>query len=159
MRICVVLISMFWLSLICGCAPFPHFVILAPQISGKITNANSPIETATVYFSQRFNEPCHEGAVNATLTDRTGAFKIERITQFRMLYVPMVAPVSAAQYTLCVSALGRTYIGYKDLAFLYQDNADLTLSCEISHPERVSFVDGTEGETICKAMPRTRKGD
>jgi hypothetical protein len=140
--------------LLTGCVPFPHFVTLVPHISGTVTKSGVPQKNVQIYLSKSYRNPCSEKAEPLFITDMNGDFNLEEMTAFRWLYVPMVAPISVTEYTLCAATSDSSFIGYKGLTRRYGDNEDVLLLCDIDHPRLVKFGDGTMTESICETVSK-----
>lgn len=84
-----------------GCAPIPHIVTLAPAISGTLTRDGQPVPDAEIRLARGPDlQPCSVTVATAR-TDPMGQFQLDRVIQLRLIYAPLVAPLSVSEFKLC----------------------------------------------------------
>lgn len=137
------------LILLSGCVPFPHMVTSTPNIEGTITNADAPLANINVYLVPGLKEQCQVDTDSFALTDQNGQFVIEESSRWVLLYVPLVAPMSIAGFTLCVANSDQAIFGHRGFVSLYHDNATVRLKCDIGQPRKIMYPDGVSKEAVC----------
>ncbi len=113
-----------------GCVPFPHTVTLSPALSGVVETAGQPLKDVGVFLaSGPQDRPC-DTVLQAVKTDETGAFTLPRRSQLRILYAPLVAPLTVTEFTVCLSTARGPVVGYRGFAFHSRDNT-FALHCDL----------------------------
>lgn len=126
-----------------GCVPFPHSITLSSEISGK------PVEGASVFLATGpESSPCNN-VIQAVSTASDGSFVIPKRSQLRFLYAPLVAPISVAEFTVCVRSERGTQMGYRGVVRL-SEAGRVTLRCDPSRPLRLRGFDMLPRELICE---------
>lgn len=134
-----------------GCAPFPHYVTIAPKTVGKVTKAGAPAVGAKVYFDWGRSEPCPTNSAESSIVDQGGYFNLDRVTQFRLLYAPLVAPVSVAEYRVCISTPEGNIVGFSGISSLYQDRSSV-LFCNLDHPQLDKLIHRVGPPVYCEIL-------
>ncbi len=116
-----------------GCAPIPHVVTLAPAISGTLTRDGQPVPDAEIRLARGPDlQPCSITVATAR-TDTMGQFQLEPLTQLRLIYAPLVAPLSIAEFKLCATTPDDTLL-YRGTVMLYGAKP-LKLHCALGEGE------------------------
>lgn len=132
-----------------GCVPFTHTVILSPEILGTVEIAGTPAEGVGIFLAGgAASRPC-DTAAKLSETERDGAFAIPQRDEVRLLYAPLVAPISVSVFTVCLSSDRGLVIGYRGITRQDQ-SAKVRLRCDLLRPSPYRGPDGFEGEAVCK---------
>lgn len=134
-----------------ACAPFPHFVTLAPDIHGTLIHDGQPAAGHEIRLARGpDHSPCSI-TLDAVRTDPDGAFKLERKTQFQLLYAPLVAPLSVSEFNVCATTPDTTLLLFRGIVPLYNARP-LKLACTLKElqPGRRPPL---QVEPPCKASP------
>ena len=134
--------------LLAGCVPLPHAVTKVPELSGGVTHSGAPLSGVAILVSRGSREnPCHD-AVEAARTGADGAFRLDRQTEFRWTYAPLVDPISVSAYVVCISNGGATVLGYRGFVF-GGDSPPVILTCDLKKPYLLRGGDGFEDQAVC----------
>lgn len=113
-----------------ACAPIPHVVTLTPDITGTLTLDGLPMAGQEMRLARGPDaDPCSI-AIASTRTGPDGSFKLERQTQFRFLYAPLVAPLSVSPFSVCAMTPDKALLLHSSVVQLYGAQA-LKLSCTL----------------------------
>lgn len=141
-------------SVLCAaCVPLPHVTTVTPEISGTVRVDGRAVAGMEVYLGRGAAQtPCLE-AIDTVKTDTDGRFQFPRRTEIRLLYAPMVAPVSVVPFTLCVLDNGVKHVGYSGIARSY-DSLPLSLACELTRDAGSRLSSGER--RVCSEPQRQR---
>lgn len=140
-------------ALCAACVPLPHVTTVTPEISGTVSVDGRAVAGMAVYLGRgTAHNPCEEAIAEAK-TDTDGLFQFPRRTDFRLLYAPLVAPVSVVPFTLCVLENGVKHVGYSGIARSY-DSQPLSLACELTRDAGSRLSSGER--RVCREPQRQR---
>ena len=143
-------LTIFAATLCVGCVPFPHTVVRLPAISGRLVASGTPVVGAQILAAQGpIDAPCLSTSQLAT-TDAFGVFKIEKKAQLNFLYAPLVAPISIASLSLCISFEGATVFADQVMWKPY-DAEDIILECDLASRQAATDTKGRTRILVCQA--------
>lgn len=145
-------------SILCtGCIPFPHTVVRLPAISGRIVESGSPINGAQVLAAKgSLYEPC-SATTPLAITDASGAFRIEKKAQLQFLYAPLVAPISVAGLSLCISYGGNTVFADQIMWQPY-NSKEIVLECDLASSSTFTDISNQHRARLCHATWNIHQG-
>ena len=138
-----------------GCAPFPHLITIVPELSGIVTESGIPLNNVSVYLSESQSNPCRETSAPVHPTNSAGSFKLERVSQFRFLYAPMVAPISVSEFALCIATSSQHFLGFRGLTRSYGESEPRFVICDTKRPRVFKNRFGISEESICELSKST----
>jgi hypothetical protein len=142
--------TVFAATLCVGCVPFPHTVVRLPAMSGRVVTAGTPVVGARILAAHGpLDEPCATSSQLA-ITDVSGAFKIEKERQLRFFYAPLVAPISIAGVSLCISS-GSTTVFADQVMWQPYDAEDIILECDLTSSHTFFDINGRPRARLCQA--------
>lgn len=96
-----------------ACAPFPHYDIVSPAITGKVHRNGKPVENAMVYFEYPIKESCSFESEFRSRTNGKGQFYFELRKEFSF-FVFMDRWVT---WQVCIADGDARYQGWYEHAF------------------------------------------
>jgi hypothetical protein len=115
--------------LLCGsaCAPYPHFVTHAPNVSGTLTLNGVPLSGVIVKFTHAPNDESCSNAAGTSITDAGGYFDMDRVKEFKFF-----STMGDRFYSnkLCIIKDGKTYVVYSDKGTGYPPDS-IRLKCNL----------------------------
>jgi len=110
-----------------ACAPYPHFITHAPNVSGTLTMDGVPLSGVIVQITHEPNDESCSKAASTTITDAGGYFELDRVKEFSFF-----GTMGDHMYSnkLCIIKGGKTYIGYSDGGIGYPP-ASIRLKCNL----------------------------
>jgi hypothetical protein len=132
-----------------GCIPLPHTVTLMPELTGGVARSGEPVNGAVLLISGAYREdPCRE-AVEVARTDAEGGFRMDRRSEFRWTYAPLVAPITISTYAFCISDGSSPILGYRG-HILGGESPPVKLMCDLKKPYLLRNGDGFQGQAVCR---------
>ncbi|HEY1129722.1 MAG TPA: hypothetical protein VGF12_09995 [Roseateles sp.] len=134
-----------------ACAPFPHFVTVTPDINGTLTSDGQPVAGQEIRLARGPDDSPCSITLDSVRTGPDGGFKLERKTQFQLLYAPLVAPLSVSPFNICSTTPDKPLLLYRGLVPLYNAQP-LKLACtlkELQPPRQLPL----QAEPPCKTSP------
>ena len=122
------------LLVINACAPFPHYEIVSPAISGKVHRNGKPIENAMVYFEYPIGdtESCSFESEFRTRTNGEGHFDFELRKEFSFF----VFMDRWTTWQICIVNNGARYQGWYEHQ-LGGPTPEVTLDCNLESKPHV----------------------
>jgi hypothetical protein len=141
-----------------GCAPLSHSVTKVPELRGDLTALGVPVAAAKLLITNSYRDsPCRE-AVAIGQTGLNGNFRIERKTEQRRTYAPLVAPISVSVYALCITDSDGPVLGYRDIV-APDESRIMNLTCDLKKPYLLRGGDGFEGQAVCRLKNMNSSGE
>jgi hypothetical protein len=122
-----------------GCIPLPHFVSIAPEVSGKIVRSGKPVANASLAVV------VGSTAESIGKTNADGTFSLERPYEFHLFFAPLVAPIRVNGWALEIEDGDYSTSIWHGLNNQEQD-ASLVLFCDLDRSRR--FVDFDESSNL-----------
>ncbi len=118
--------------LLTACAPFPHRVVVSPDIRGTLLDRGRPVAGAAIFFGNGDSNqaPCTQLAP-AAVTDRDGNFSIAMRHQWRLFYAPLVEPLEVNLTSLCFQRNDSYRLGVRTVTWPNQSRP-AHLACDFS---------------------------
>ncbi|OAH96324.1 hypothetical protein A1332_22995 [Methylomonas methanica] len=137
-------------TLCVGCVPFPHTVVRLPAMSGHVVTTGTPVVGAQIFAAYGpMSDPCLT-TNQLAITDVSGAFIIEKERQLRFLYAPLVAPISIAGISLCISS-GAPPVFADQVMWQPYDAKNIILECDLASPHTFIDINGRSRTRLCQA--------
>ena len=144
-----------------GCAPWPHFVTIVPEVKGRVVQSGQPIATAAIFTKAGSSKtPCKASAI-VTKSDGDGNFTISPQSQFRIFIEPLVEPIEVNEWELCIEHQGNLLLGLRSFSF-HGWTDTLSISCDVDQQfdqphgiVRNQFEQPLQG--VCKQTSRRKK--
>ena len=140
------------LPVLTSCVLFPHSVVVWPVIDGHVSSAGMPVSGARILLYRGIDdsEKGCEQAWEAAETDADGRFLIQRRTQFRIVYQPLVAPLEMADFGLCVESQGQRVFGTSFWVMKgYDKDRRFRMTCALDDRRRMRGSDGRFSLDAC----------
>jgi hypothetical protein len=148
-------------ALLAGCAPWPHFVTIVPEVKGQVVQSGNPISNATILTrAGTSGTPCETSTI-VTKTNDEGSFTISPLSQFRIFYVPLVEPIEENDWELCIEHQAKLLLGFHSFS-PHGWTDTLSILCDVDQRfeqrdgiVRSQFEQPLQG--VCKQVSRRKK--
>lgn len=138
-------------AVLAGCAPWPHFVTVVPEVNGQVVQSGKALSNATILTKAGVSgTPC-EASTIVTKTRDDGSFTIASQSQFRLFVVPLVDPLTVNSWELCIEHQGHALIGLRSWnSQAWTDS--IVLSCDVDQRFPQKGLIGTDMDGACRLV-------
>lgn len=136
-------------ALISGCAPWPHLVTTVPAVTGQLTRGGSPVAGALIFAVPGSSRASCNLPQAQRESGAQGSFQLGLVSELRLIYEPLVSPLSVNYWMLCIQEGNTRTLGYLGLNFQARKE-HVRLHCDFNqqYPQAERGVRG-----ICQAVP------